>query len=177
MKKINYTEYTMIYTKSRYTKFVLESHFKTFLLDKDFMIAFIPKKSYLNFVKECEENCYQLKVDWLIMKPVLKRLIVRDEWVFKFENDVNWDDLEEIEEEVNNPIDRLDATKKYFGNEDPIIHTRLLIDPYQDNDFPIIIYYGEMISFQDNKDENIMKLINEIWTEYKNYSYKLQGVE
>ena len=140
MEKIDYTEYIMVYTKNRYTKFVLESHFKTFLLDKGFMIAFIPEKMYSIFSKECNENCYQLKVDWLIMKPILKRLINEDEWMCKFENDINWDDLEEIEEEVNDPIDRLDATKKYFGNEDPIIHTRLLIDPWKDNDAPIIIY-------------------------------------
>ena len=177
MKEVDYTEYVMVYTKNRYTKFVVERHFKTLPLDNDLIIAFIPKKMYPYFRTECDTNCYQLKVDWSIMKSILKRLIIGDEWIFKFENDINWNDLEEIEEEVNDPIDRLDATKRYFGNEDPIIHTRLLIDPWKDNNFPIVIYYGETISFQDNTDENISKVINEIWTEYKNYSYKLQGVE
>ena len=178
MKQMDYTEYIMIYTKSRYTKFVIESHFKTLPLDNDLIVAFIPKKMYPCFRTECDINCYQLKVDWLIMKPILKRLITKDEWVCKFENDVNWDDLEEIKEEINDPISRLYATEKYFGTEDPIIHTRLLIDPWKDNDAPIIIYYGETISFQDNTDKNISKVINQIWAEYKNYyNYKLEGVE
>ena len=177
MKEVDYTEYVMVYTKSLYTKFVVESHFKTLPLDNDLIIAFIPKKMYPCFRAECDANCHQIKVNWLIMKPILRRLINEDEWMCKFENDANWDDLEEIEEEVNDPIDRLDATKRYFGNEDPIIHTRLLIEHWKDNHFPIVIYYGETISFQDNTDENISKVIHEILKEYKNYDYTLKEVK
>ena len=177
MKEVDYTEYAMVSAKKYYAKRMLECNCKTFLMNNNFVILFVPKEIYESDAIKRDKGFHQLKVNWLIMKPILRRLINEDEWMCKFENDANWDDLEEIEEEVNDPIDRLDATKRYFGNEDPIIHTRLLIDPWKDNNFPIVIYYGETISFQDNTDENISKVIHEIWKEYKNYDYTLKKVK
>ena len=168
MEKIDYTEYIMVYSDNTYTQFIFHKFFTSYIMDIPFKnkitsISFIPKKDYPYIFKDFKNNFYTINVNWTIMESVLKKLIDKA-WSYKFVNDANWDDLEEIEE-INDPIDRLNAVKNYFGDEDPIIHTRLLIDPCKDNNFPIVIYYGKTISFQNN-GYNIKTLIDMIWKEY-----------
>lgn len=114
-------------------------------------------------------------LNWQIIRPVLEKLI-NDDWEYKFENDGDEQQLEQIEEESIESIQKLDEIMHYFSKKyswpyaipDPILHSRLLITSPK-GVYPIVIYYGETIGFRNNMDEDIKHLFTLIWNEYKKY--------
>ena len=134
----------------------------------DTKIVLIPEQSY----KKLDQKCHRMKFSWRVLKPVLIKLLKKG-WGYKFENDGDRQQLQEIEEDAIDPIEKLDAIKTYFDDKyqwpydisDPVLHTRIIITP-SDSRTPINIYYGQTMSFQNNNVEDIKMLLASMWLEY-----------
>lgn len=108
----------------------------------------------------------RMKFKWSFMHPVLRKIIDED-WEIKFENDSDWDQLQEIEENLYTQLDRLLKIAEYFKytykdgdtNPDPILLSRLIITP-RDSDYSFIFYYGETMNLENNSDEHIKHLFD-----------------
>ena len=106
----------------------------------------------------------RMKFKWSFMYPALRKIIDED-WEIKFENDSDWDQLQEIEENTDTQLDRLLKIAEYFKytykdsdtNPDPILLSRLIITP-RDSDYSFVFYYGETINLENNSDDDIKHL-------------------
>ncbi len=115
----------------------------------------------------------RIKFTWSFMLPTLQRLI-NEHWEFDFENDSDWDELQEISENANSQSDVLFKIKEYFNNTyrdnndnpDPILLSRLIITP-RNSDYSFIFYYGETVSLENNSTDDIKHLFEIIIMEMK----------
>jgi hypothetical protein len=137
-------------------------------------LLFIPCNELGNLVKDFQGKYEMITFSWSIMYPVLKT-VLNEDWDFKFENDEDYDILEGIKEEYNEPEERLDKIEEFFkqkyqwpdGVPDPILHTRVIIIP-KDSSTDFIFYYGETVELQNNSQNDVCYLFSLIWEERKN---------
>ena len=102
------------------------------------------------------------------MYSVLRKIIDED-WSFDFENDSDWDQLQDIAENTYDQLDTLLKIAEYFKytykdgdtNPDPILLSRLIITP-RDSDYSFIFYYGETMNLENNSDNDIKHLFETI---------------
>ena len=142
-------------------------------------LLFIPYDEIEKMEKNFHVPHKIIEVSWSIMYPVLKT-VLNEDWDFKFENDEDYDTLEEIKEEYNEPEERLDKIEEFFkqkyqwpnGIPDPIMHTRLIITP-KDSNTDFIFYYGETVELQNNRKEDIEHLFRLIMEQYNKLGYRL----
>lgn len=164
MSTLDYTQYIVLYCNKQINENI---KFKSISIC-DFNLVFIPMEHY----KDIHYKCNRMLFSWDILKPVLLKLLDRG-WEYKFQNDANRHELEKIEEEAEDPKKKLDMIKEYFDNiykwpyniSDPVIHSRVLITPPNSRN-PLLIYYGQKMSFLDNDDEDIKMFFKLIWPEY-----------
>lgn len=162
--KIDYTQYIVLVKPNSLVK---KENYKLIPL-REVTLLFIPESEF----KSLDIDDKPLTFNWQVMKPVLTKLLDED-WDYTIENDADEDELNRINQEVDDPFKRLDVIKGYFdqkyrwpdGIPDPMLHTKLLITP-PEGDYPVVIYYGEMVSFQNNADANLMRLFETIWNEF-----------
>lgn len=164
MSKMDHTQYIVVYCNNQIKE---NKNFKTISFAGS-NILFVPSE----YFRDIDNKCKRMLFSWDFLQPVLMKLL--DEgWEYKFQNDQNRHELEKIEEETEDPKKKLDRIRDYFDKEytwpnnisDPVIHTRVLITPPNGRN-PIIIYYGQKLSFQDNNDEDIKRLFELILPEY-----------
>ena len=85
-----------------------------------------------------------------------------------YENDENSEELEYIQEEYDEPEERLDKIEQFFKSyllPDPILHTRLIITP-KDSQTDFIFYYGKTVELQNNSTEDKYHLFRLIMERY-----------
>jgi hypothetical protein len=166
MIKMDYTQYTMIYGINE-GEIKDKENYKSIQID-GITLLLVP----FDELKKIESKYKILTLSWKIMKPVLLDLLNYD-WDFKFENDTDESELENIYENVNDPENRLNEIESYFKNNykwpekiaDPILHTRLLITPPSGHN-PIVFYYGETVNLLDNNDKDVKFLFDLIVRQY-----------
>ncbi len=169
MIKMDYIQYAMIYgINDGEIKDIKD--YKSIQID-DITLLLVP----FDELKKLDKIGSKYKIlilSWKIMKPVLLDLLNYD-WDFKFENDTDELELEDIYENANDPENRLYGIESYFKNNykwpekiaDPILHTRLLITPPSGHN-PIVFYYGETVNLLDNNDKDIKFLFDLIYRQY-----------
>ena len=158
---IDHTQYAMVavYNNS-YPDVIEKIDDKT--LEKYF-VRFVPANEMDNNISFVP----WFEVSWSIMYPVLKALI-KEDWYFKFENDENSEELEYIQEEYDEPEERLNKIEEFFKSyllPDPILHTRLIITP-KDSQTDFIFYYGKTVELQNNSTEDKYHLFRLIMERY-----------
>lgn len=148
MNNIDYTGYDMILADGAFSMMGIKINEKTLLLR--------PQK-FADYICEALDG-EMITLSISVMKPVLLKLSDED-WDFKFENDADRHELEEIGE-YNTPEERLDKVIEYFNlkyNADPISKTRLILSP-PDSYSNFVIYYGKTINPQNNSIKDIRYL-------------------
>ena len=167
--KIDYIEYVIIHIKGK----ILNNqkfNYKSILINETNLL-FIPYDE----LKNVQEKYKIISISWQIMYPVLLRLLEED-WDYVFENDEDSHQLEVINEEFNDPVERLTKIREYFEEKykwpdriaDPILHARLIITP-KDSNTDFIFYYGEMVELQSNRKEDIECLFTLIMEQYNKF--------
>ncbi len=175
--KIDYIEYVIIHIKGK----ILNNqkfNYKSILINETNLL-FIPYDE----LKNVQEKYKIISISWQIMYPVLLRLLEED-WDYVFENDEDSHQLEVINEEFNDPVERLTKIREYFEEKykwpdriaDPILHTRLIITP-PNSSTHFVFYYGETVNLQNNSEENICHLFELILEEYKKLEPKSDFME
>lgn len=175
MIKIDHTRYIVIRVPGE-IKGRLKDASRSIEIDKT-RLLFVPLDRVKDVLENFEGNYRIITVSWSIMYPVLNKLSDED-WDFKFENDKDWVDLESINEKGNSQKERLEKVREYFeskydwpdGIPDPVLHTRLIIEP-RDSNTSFVFYYGETVELQNNNEEDIKHLFGLIMKEYERTEY------
>lgn len=171
-RDIDHTQYVVIRIEGNISDSEKEKY--KFINFDETTLLFIPCSELGKLVKDFKGKYEMITFSWSIMHPVLKKLIVED-WDIVFENDEDFEKLEEIAEEFYDFDERLREIEKYFevkyywpdGIPDPILHTRLIITP-KDSRTDFIFYYGETVELQNNSTNDFCYLFKLIWEERKN---------
>lgn len=175
MMKIDYTEYVVILVNGDIS-ISKDINYKAVKINKRNLL-FVPYPELRNVLENLHTKYRIITLSWSIMYPVIIKLLDED-WDFKFQNDEDVEELENINEKFNTPMERLNKVKEYFeskytwpnGIPDPILHTRLIMAPPESTtDF--IFYYGETVNLQNNSQEDIEHLFKFIIDEYEKVEY------
>ena len=163
---IDHTQYAMIEVDKAFYPYVNKVDDKTLV---NHFMKFVPVNVVRRVVKlDPFIHRNSIRVSWSVIYPVLKTLL-KEDWYFKFENDEDSEALEYIQEEYDEPEERLNKIEEFFKHtyllSDPMFHTRLIITP-KDSQTDFIFYYGEAVELQNNSVEDKYHLFRLIIERY-----------